>query len=215
MTRVDTVAWPLKPLFWIYGYGLGLLLYSLCALTRATCRIELDGLERLSDVPDVIFAMWHQENLPSFVANFFRLTGRRFVLLNHPHWSMKPVHVILACLGATDLVLGSTGQGGREAALQLAARLKGGGLSTHINPDGPAGPPRVAHKGVAHLALQTGLPVVTVRFLCDRQLVLKRTWDGKRIPLPFSRLRVVFGRPTYVADLTFNEDLALIAKSLG
>jgi lysophospholipid acyltransferase (LPLAT)-like uncharacterized protein len=211
---VENIPWYLKPGFWLFGYGLGFLFYLFVRCLSFTCRIEMRGEENLRTSPNHIFAMWHQENLPAFVVSLFRRLGGRFVMLNHPMWYMKPVHFALDRLGVEKLVLGSTGHGGRKAADQLVEFLREG-WSTHINPDGPAGPPKALKKGVLHLALQSGVPIIAVKIEVQSERVLRSSWDGKRLPLPFTRITILLERPLVVTPGNFEASAARLAKALG
>jgi lysophospholipid acyltransferase (LPLAT)-like uncharacterized protein len=62
-------------------------------------------------------------------------------MMTHPAAHMKPVHTLLQLMGLNKLLLGSSGEEGKQAVNQLA-RLVKNGWSTTISPDGPAGPPR-------------------------------------------------------------------------
>jgi uncharacterized protein DUF374 len=135
--RVDNIPFYLKPLFWLYGYVLGFLLYAFIMLLRFTCRIRFEGEEVLRDHPTVILCSWH-ENAPSGFVVLHRLIRGPQVSMSHPAWYMKPVHIMLWLLGVRRLVLGSTGYEGREAATKLVKYLQGG-YSTIILPDGPKG----------------------------------------------------------------------------
>jgi len=211
--RVDQVAWYLKPLYWLYSYGLGYLLIVWFWFTRLSCRVELVGAENFAPYPSCIMAMWHTENVPCFASGFFRRTGKRYALINHPTWFMRPTHLLLYALGVERLVLGSTGHEGRRAANEVVGYLKQG-WSTHINPDGPAGPRGVLKKGVAHLASQAHVPIIPVKFTVSRQLVLPRTWDPKRIPLPFSKIKIIFGKPIWVSQDDLDAQLPIIRAAL-
>jgi lysophospholipid acyltransferase (LPLAT)-like uncharacterized protein len=111
---------------------------------------------------------------------------------------MTPVHVLLQLMGI-ELVLGSTGHGGRAAADRIRSCLLAG-ASTTVAPDGPEGPARHLRKGALHLAAQSGVPIVPMRFHCSRRLML-RTWDRQVVPLPFCRITVSYGAPISVESL--------------
>ena len=81
----------------------------------------------------------------------------------------------------------------------LANRLKTQGASTLITPDGPAGPLRQLKKGVLHIAQQSGLAVVPIRFRASRTLVMN-SWDNKPLPLPFGHIHVFVGEPIPIND---------------
>ena len=114
--------------------------------------------------------------------------------------------------GIDRVVLGSTGHGGRAAAEQLVRELRDG-RSTGIAPDGPGGPARVPKRGVFHIAAQTGLPIVPLRFTLSRAWHLP-TWDRKRLPQPFSTIHVRFGEPIYVDERNFDAAIRATAQAL-
>jgi lysophospholipid acyltransferase (LPLAT)-like uncharacterized protein len=64
------------------------------------------------------------------------------------------------------------------------------GFSTVISPDGTSGPPGTLRKGVLHLALKSGAPIVPLSFMTSKCLQVK-SWDSKRFPVPFSKIKVV------------------------
>jgi lysophospholipid acyltransferase (LPLAT)-like uncharacterized protein len=126
---------------------------------------------------------------------------------------MRPAHVVFRLMGAGHIVLGSSGEEGRRAANQIA-RLAAAGYSTTISPDGPYGPPRVLKKGVLHMALQSGVPIVPVTITSSRFIRLK-TWDDKRLPLPFSRIIVTVQEPVVVESCDFDEAARRVVRALG
>lgn len=190
--RVDDVPWPLRPLFHLYGYGMGALALALLLALRALVRVEWHGIERATGAGRILCA-WHEHVLLYFAV---RPPLTHQVWINHPFWYMRPVHVVMGWIGVERIILGSSGAGGRKAVDELVPALAAG-ASTAMFPDGPAGPARVLKRGVLHLAVQTGLPVVPVRFEPTRAVRLPG-WDGKHLPLPFSTVRVVCGAPITV-----------------
>lgn len=210
--RVDTIPFYLKPFLLLYGYVLGGLFFLAAALLHALCRIRFEGRERLQGRSNFIFCMWHDNVFPYF-ATFLR-HERPHIWMNHPAWYMKPIHVAIALVGVKGLVLGSTGHDGQEAAARLVESLKEGN-STLMMPDGPAGPPKVLKKGVLHMALQSGIPIVPLRIFTPRQIVLKKTWERKRVPLPFSTIRVIYGEPIPVTEADFEEAATRLSAALG
>lgn len=207
--RVDDVPFWLRPVFLVYGYGLGGLFYIYAAIVRCSSSIEYEGAEYLWQDAPHIYCGWHQFMWPHIVA--FR-SPHRHVWLIHPCWYMKPMHVLLRLIGVERLILGSTGNGGRQAADELLSCLRSG-ASTALAPDGPAGPARAARKGVLHLAAESGLPIIPVRVDCSHSLQLWG-WDEKVLPLPFGRIRVRFGAPLRIATPDAPEALAALEAAL-
>ncbi len=210
--RVDNIPSYLKPLFWLYGYVLGFVLYALVILLRLTCRIRFEGGEVLRNHPVVILCGWH-ENVPSGFVVLHRLIRGPQVWMNHPGWYMKPIHVTLWLLGVRRLVLGSTGHQGKDAATKLVKYLQEG-YSTLILPDGPYGPPKELKKEALHLAAQSNVPLVALQFGLSNPYV-SRSWDKKRFPCPFSQITVKYSQPIFVTVANLEERSRELAAALG
>lgn len=133
--------------------------------------------------------------------------------MSHPAAYMRPAHVMFRRMGVSEVVLGSSGEEGRRAANQIA-HLVAEGCSTTISPDGPYGPARVLKKGVLHIAVQSGVPIVPLTIRSSRFLRL-RTWDDKRFPLPFSRITVTVQEPIVVESWNLDEAGARIVRALS
>jgi hypothetical protein len=116
-------------------------------------------------------------------------------------------------MGVKKIILGSTGHSGREAAERLADHLRQG-YSTVLNPDGPHGPAFVLKKGILHLSLKSGVPVVAVRFLSSSFREL-RTWDRKKLSYPFSKIKMEIGDPIQITNENFDYAQTIITRALG
>ncbi len=208
--RVDNIPFHLKPLFWLYGYVLGFLLYALVLLLRLTCRIRFEGQESLRNHPSILCS-WH-ENVPSGFVVSHRFP-RPQAWMNHPAWYMKPIHVLIWLVGVRRLVLGSSGYEGKEAATKLVKYLQEG-YSTVILPDGPSGPPKELKKGALHMAAQSNVPLVAMQFRVSKAYVF-RSWDKKRYPYPFSQITVNYSQPIYVKPDNLEEKSRELAGALG
>jgi lysophospholipid acyltransferase (LPLAT)-like uncharacterized protein len=125
---------------------------------------------------------------------------------------MKPVHIALQLMGVR-ILLSSRGEEGREATTTLV-RLLREGWSTVISPDGPNGPAGALKKGVLHIAIESQVPVVPVRLRAQRAVRL-RSWDKKPIPLPFSRIRIVFDEPVTVTKSSFDDAGEKLVKRMS
>ncbi len=211
MYRVDNIPLYVKPLFWLYGCVLGFLLYALVMLLRLTCQISFEGEESLRNHPTVILCSWH-ENTPSIFVVSHRFSQPQ-VLMNHPAWYMKPVHVLIWLVGVRRLVLGSTGHEGKEAATKLVNYLKEG-YSTVILPDGPNGPPKELKKGPLYIASQSKVPLVAMQVKISKAYVLN-SWDQKRFPYPFSQITVNYSQPIFVSPDDIEDKSRELARALG
>lgn len=197
--RVDDVPWFWRPFWLAWSWLLAVVFGALLAVLHATCRIRIEGSENLSPGANYIYSYWHRGLGLWFIAFLRGHAGH--VWLQHPAAYMKPVHLVLRWM-RVRMLLGSSGEEGRSAAETLAELVRDG-ASTVITPDGPKGPPQVLKKGVLHIAAGSGVPVVPVRLSASPAIPLP-SWDGKRLPLPFSRIVVTFAPPVHVTPETFD-----------
>ncbi len=171
-------------------------MYLINGLYRLTLRVEYVGKEHLKESPNHIHTFWHESLLIYFLVN------QRFrhpqIWLQHPMLFMKPVHVIIKLKGVNELAYGSSGNKGKDALERVMHQLRNG-YSTMINPDGPHGPIRKLKPGVLIMAEETGVPIIPITMKASSQWTLN-TWDRKRLPLPFSKIRIEYHRPVSVTD---------------
>jgi hypothetical protein len=194
--HVDSVPRLWRPFWLAASWLIAIAFVALNRILRATCRVHFEG----TAPPNAIFSFWH-EALPIWFVVFAH-SQRGHAWLQHPAAYMKATHIALGLMG-TRILLGSGGEEGRRAAATLAELLRDG-YSTAITPDGPAGPPHKLRKGVLHIARDSGVAIVPVRLSAKPSLRLP-TWDGKRLPLPFSRIVVSYQEPIRVTAENFDE----------
>lgn len=207
---VSSVPLLLKPLFWLYGYSVAVLVYLVFRFIGMTVSIEYKNKDVLSKGQNYIFSLWHEHLVGLFVV--YTTLNRDFVWLNHPAWYMKPVHINLRWMGTRKLALGSSGNSGKEALAQVNQWLTEG-YNTVINPDGPSGPVRVLKDGVLNMSIVTGVPVVPFKVTSTRSFTLP-TWDKKRVPVPFSRVSVEYGEPITVTESNKEEAREYVQTSM-
>jgi lysophospholipid acyltransferase (LPLAT)-like uncharacterized protein len=160
-----------------------------------TCRVTVIGQDlfrrfAFSDTR-VIAATWHRGAI--FLVWFFREI--------HPMimFSRSRDGELLAGfarrLGVIP-VRGSSGRGGREALEAMRRYIEQPGSRKAATVlDGPRGPAYVAKKGMLVLAGQTRAPLVPIMVSAHPALTFTRAWDRTMVPLPFSRVLVMFGEP--------------------
>ena len=91
---------------------------------------------------------------------------------------------------------GSSRRGGGQGLLEMVRRVRQGWHAI-VTPDGPRGPRYQVQPGVVALAKRTGAPILPVTYSAQWKTQLN-SWDAFVVPLPFSRLVVVYGEPIYV-----------------
>jgi len=180
-----------EPLHFVLSAFLAGLAFLGLQLVRGTCQVRHQGEIVLGQ--SAVFCAWHRNIIPLWIAALNSPKFENQVWLNHLHWTMRPVHLILYFLGIRNLIFGSTGNRGKEAADALVEQLKKG-ASTVVFLDGPKGPALLAKKGALHLSSQSQLPLVFLDVTMSRFFKVPFTWDGKRIPL-FSKIVVQYQKP--------------------
>jgi hypothetical protein len=208
--RVDNMPRLWRPIWLAYSWGLGMGGWALLHFLCLTWRIDIEGRENLGGGNCFIYSLWHQFWF-LWCVTFVR-SLRHHAWMQHPAAYMKPVHLTLQLMGVRVL-LGSGGEEGRKAAATLV-RLLRQGWSSAISPDGPSGPFHVLKKGVLHIARDSNVPVVPVRFQVTTVVHL---WYGDRklVPLPFAQIRVIFGEPVTVTEENFEEAAQMLVQGMS
>lgn len=124
-----------------------------------------------------IFACLHRDILPAIL---YVQPARPALMVSH-----SPARVF-------------TGEGGGRALVALRRELEAG-HSVGVAVDGPKGPFGAIHEGVLHLARLTGAPIVPLRAVSRRALVLG-TWDRTVVPLPMGGTRIEEGAGLMVGE---------------
>ncbi len=88
-------------------------------------------------------------------------------------------------------IRGSSSRRGSRALRECADHLNSG-ADLAVTPDGPKGPKYHLGPGLILLSQTTGARILPMHVKFSRALELK-SWDGFRIPLPFSRVDVTIG----------------------
>ncbi len=188
------------------------LVWFLVKIVISTVRVKRVHLERLQEArrfgKPILYAFWH---------------GRQFLLFKHrPEKKL----MILASMSrdgqlqreicsrfGLDVVRGSSSRGGLAGMIRLAKGLRSK-TAVAMAVDGPRGPLQVAKPGVVALARQTGSPIVPVSVGMRRYWELKRAWDRFRIPVPFTRAMLGYGRPIDASQAYSSQDVEHISAEL-
>jgi lysophospholipid acyltransferase (LPLAT)-like uncharacterized protein len=92
---------------------------------------------------------------------------------------------------------GSSSRGGAQALLEIVRKVRSG-YHAALTPDGPRGPRYVVQPGIVAVAKKTGAAILPVTYSARWKKVF-RSWDAFLMPLPFSRVVVIYGEPIYVS----------------
>jgi hypothetical protein len=161
------------------------------ALLVRTLRLERreDAVEALwRGGRPAIYVVWHSRIL--LLPYLYR--GRRLKVLASASRDGELIARLVERCGL-EAVRGSSSRGGAPA-LRALTRCLAEGWSVVVAPDGPRGPREVAKPGAVVLAAMSGAPLVPLAVGAAREWRLS-SWDGFRVPRPFSRCVVCFGEP--------------------
>lgn len=164
-------------------------------LLAATWRVEIVGgehAERLRAAGGrLIYAVWHR----GLLAPVWHHRTQGITLLVSGHRDGRLLAETAAGWGY-QVVHGSSTRGG-VGGLRGLVRMLERGDPVATTPDGPRGPARRAKPGLLAAARRTGAPILPVAAHA-RPAFAARSWDRFLIPLPFARVRIVYGPPLHV-----------------
>jgi len=138
----------------------------------------------------VIYSFWHRNIVPLV---FSRKYEKAVVLIS----SSKDGELIAGpcrILGFKT-VRGSSTRNGIKAMKEMISLSKKHSLA--ITPDGPKGPREKIKDGLLYLAYLTKLPIIPIAVDIEKEFVFN-SWDGFRLPIPFSRVNIRYGEAIYV-----------------
>lgn len=152
----------------------------------------------------LIYAVWHNQQL--------------FLLYPYKGQKIAPLisqssdgEYIARCLPKFGMlaVRGSSSRGGARALIHLIHAARDG-YRPMLTPDGPRGPIYKVQSGILFLAKKTGFPIIPVGTALSHKIKVG-SWDKMRVPLPFGKTALTYGKAVYVKD---DADMERAAKVL-
>ncbi|WP_428041853.1 lysophospholipid acyltransferase family protein [Candidatus Avelusimicrobium fimicolum] len=156
-----------------------------------------------------IFGVWHNQQLfllypyrgQKICALISLSDDGEYIARCLPHFGMKAVR-------------GSTTRGGARALIKLK-NIAEAGYHPMLTPDGPRGPIYKVQHGILFLALKTGLPIIPVGTALSHKIKVG-SWDKMRVPLPFGKTALTYGKAVYVrSDAEMEAAAAELEKQLN
>ena len=150
----------------------------------------------------ILFTLWHGRML-YFVKLYEYLGARVTILVSHSR-DGEIIARLLSSFGI-QATRGSSSQGGARGLLAVVNKVRSG-MDACFTPDGPRGPRYRVQPGLILVAKRTGAPILPMTFGAQRKRALP-SWDAFLLPLPFSRVVVIYGEPIYVPSDASAADL--------
>lgn len=159
-----------------------------------SCKVIIWGQNHVTrmrkEKKPIIYAVWHRHLFVPI--QMFKNSGVR------PLISLSTDGEIVAQIAeefGTFPIRGSSSKGGAVAFLKLLKSIKQTSDEIFITADGPKGPLREIKEGMIMLAQKTGAAIIPICWVASRVKILTKTWDQFLIPLPFSTIHYIYGRP--------------------
>jgi len=144
----------------------------------------------------IIYTFWHGRML--YFPYLYRFSNKSTILTS-PSEDGEIVARTAKIFGFSS-IRGSSFKRGGPALLKMTRSIKEGKAVTMVA-DGSRGPLYKVQEGIINLAYLTGAPILPVVYGVKNKIQLK-TWDRFIIPLPFSKIKVMYGDPVYVDKKT-------------
>jgi len=159
----------------------------------ADLQIDLETENLVLSGRPVIYTIWHCQLLyPLYYVRRYYPQLPPIVVMASPSRDGEFIGEVARGLGFT-VCFGSRRKGGVQALKQMADFFRQG-YSCGLIADGSRGPARMAQKGPLYLARETGAAIIPLAVAAGRRITFN-TWDRFELPLPFSRLAVLVGKP--------------------
>ncbi len=151
----------------------------------------------------VIYAVWHGRMLVPILAS----RRQQVAAMVSRHHDGEMIARTIIRLGY-ETVRGSSSHGGREAFRDMLKLLKAG-RTCAILPDGPRGPRCEMTMGTILLAQRGNAVLLPMTFSAEKPIVMN-SWDRFTLWKPFSRIRLVYGKPCIVPRKISSQQLEAV-----
>lgn len=188
-------------------------LYFLYRLFQFTWTIEIRESNALKELlqkdKTFVVAHWHGEEL-----GILHLLKRyRVACMVSQSFDGELVARMIHHFGS-KAVRGSSSRGAVQA-LKGILRLAKEGWRPSVAVDGPRGPRHEVKLGVVEIARVLKVPILPINMACSRSFIFKKSWNKSELPLPFSRIVILWGEPIeYDPTQTLESYLQPLAKAL-
>jgi len=184
----------------LYKHVLPYILFVILYLIGKTLRVQIinrDVESRLEKQGKaIIYTFWHGRML--YFPYLYRFSNKSTILTS-PSEDGEIVARTAKIFGFSS-IRGSSFKKGGSALLKMTRSIKEGKAVTVVG-DGSRGPLYKVQEGIINLAYLTGAPILPVVYGVKNKIQLN-TWDRFIIPLPFSKIKVMYGDPVYVDKKT-------------
>jgi lysophospholipid acyltransferase (LPLAT)-like uncharacterized protein len=155
-----------------------------------------------------LYVFWHNRLM---MIHMMPVLADKISILISTHADGKVIGMVSKLFGR-KVIWGSSTRGWVDALKKILSILKCG-ESVVITPDGPRGPAQQINSAVVKISAKSGVGILPVTYGSRRKKLL-RSWDKFILPLPFSKLSFVYGRPIILARNAPSSDIAGVELAL-
>ncbi|HWO00903.1 MAG TPA: lysophospholipid acyltransferase family protein [Blastocatellia bacterium] len=185
--------------------------YFLIRVICSTLQWDVRGYEHLDSINDSgkrgIFTFWHS---CIFSATWF-WRNRGIVVMSSMSRDAEFTARLIKRFGY-GTARGSATRGSGRALADMADCLDNG-MEVAFTIDGPRGPAYVAKPGAVTLARHAGQAILPFHIAVRRHIKLP-SWDGLKIPLPFTRAVTLIDEPIYVSREATSDEISSAQATL-
>lgn len=203
---------------WLYRVAV-VVAGALLRLLWRTCRVvhvggEAQARATVRESKSLIPVFWHQHLVFGARAVLdLRDEGMKAGFLISPSVDGTAPAMLVEKLGGV-VIRGSSTHTGARALRDFYECVVRQGVSPALTPDGPKGPLHEFKPGAILLAQITGRPILPIAIAASPRYTF-RTWDAFELPLPFSRIAIVYGEPVKIPRAVAADALAEWQSRLG
>lgn len=192
------------------------LIYFYLFFVYKTCRKKFIGFESHTNFIEknsIIFSFWHNRLMMiPFLSRKIKKKIKNFSLMTlaSRHGDGRIVGEVMERFGLISVLGSSKDKRGSHKGIEYSNLKKiinglKSGCSLGITPDGPRGPNQEINGEIINIAKLTGASLINVSYSCSRFIIIKKSWDKFKIPLPFSRLCFVVSDNIYKVEKNMSE----------
>ncbi len=183
----------------LLGFVAGVLVNLLrLSLRNRYHHIDSGGCDARPASGQFILCVWHQQLLSALSGQ----TAVPLVAMASRSADADGIAKALEWMGHVP-VRGSSSKrgrdkGGGQAMREMVEQIKRG-MCGGITPDGPTGPARKVKRGIISIASECQVPILPAIALASRYWEFN-SWDRFRLPKPFARVDLYYGKPIPVPE---------------
>jgi lysophospholipid acyltransferase (LPLAT)-like uncharacterized protein len=190
----------------------GLMFAWTLRLQRLTWRVCMEGEQQLDRLYNAgnrfLVCFWHGKYVPIFPL----LEGYRACIVSSLSVRGSVIAEICANFGYQSAQIPDHHT---HDPLKLMGDVLSDAQAVATAVDGPLGPYHRVKYGIIRMASALGYELLPVSVGSRRKIVLRKRWDRMELPLPFTRVCLVFGRPIQVPSELRHRQLRQITGHLS